>query len=299
MPFRRAKQLTVAWATCLLVGAQTGCLWRREAVVSPKTIVSRQLCRQGIAAMEHNEWDDAEPLLAKAVDVCPEDPGARSNYASLLWKQGRPAEALNHLAEAIRLAPDDAQLRVTYGEMQLALGDQNSAREAADWALDLQPKLPGAWALRSRLMQRAGKPREALSDLHRAEGLDPKNADYQTEIAKLHLVLNQPDRALATLQSLSRQWSAPDEPAHVLALKGRAYAAMKRYDDATDCFLLASRRGEGDSETLYHLAKAQFHAGRPREAAAAAQEALIVDPQHAPSRLLLAQMGINSGAVLR
>lgn len=243
--------------------------------------------------MERAAWDDAEPLLAKAVDVCPEDPDARSKYADLLWQLDRRKEAIREMSEAVRLAPENAQLRVKYGEMQLAVGDLGTAREAADLALDMQPKLPGAWALRGRLMRRTGKAREALSDLHRAESLDPKIPDYQLEIAQLYLGLNEPDRALATLESLSDQWSAQDEPAAVLALKGRAYSAMGRFDDAADTLLLAANRGAGDSETFYCLAEAQFRAGRPREAAAAAQKALTVNPQHAASRHLLAQMGVS------
>ena len=249
--------------------------------------------------MERNQWDDAEPLLAKAVDVCPDAPETRSKYADLLWRRGQQAEAIREMTEAIRLAPDDAMLRVTYGEMQLALGNTEAAGEAANLALDMEPKLAGAWALRGRLMHRRGKYREALSDLHRAEGLDTKNTSYQLEIADLYLGLNEPDRALATLQSLSGKWSPEQEPLAVLALTGKTYAAMNRYDDAVDSLLLATTRGQVDTETLYLLAEAQLGAGRPREAAAAAQKALTLNPHHAASRHLLAQLGLNAGTVRR
>ena len=289
----RFHRLFPLMATGLLCVVQTGCLWKREAAVSPKTIVSRQLCRQAVAAMERNQWEDAEPLLAKAVDVCPDSPETRSKYADLLWQRTHRAEAIQEMTEAIRLAPDDASLRVSYGEMQLALGNTGAASEAADQALDMDPKLPGAWALRGRVMHRTRKHRQALSDLHRAEGLDMKNSSYPLEIADLYLVLGEPDRALATLQSLSSKWTTDAEPPTVLAMKGRAYAAMRRYDDAASSFLLATSRGLVDSETLYLLAEAQLQAGHPREAVAAAQKALTVNPTHAASRHLLAQMGIG------
>ncbi|NLS91974.1 MAG: tetratricopeptide repeat protein [Planctomycetaceae bacterium] len=284
-------------ATSLLVVVDGGCSWNREAAVSPKTIVSRQLCRQGIAAMERNQWDEAEPLLAKAVDVCPEAPEARAKYADLLWHRNQHAEAIREMAEAVRLAPDDAASRVTYGEMQLAMGDIESAGEAADLALDMNPKLASAWALRGRLMRRTGKQREALSDLHRAEGLDPKDSSYPMEIAELYLGLHEPDRALATLQSLSSRWSDQEEPAALLSLKGMAYSTMGRYDDAANTFLLACSRGGADIETLYRLAETQVRAGRPREAAAALKKALSLDPQHAASRHLLAQLGTDRGSL--
>lgn len=297
MPIRRLHERLTVSAMCLFAVMQTGCLWKREAAVSPNTIVSRHLCRQGIAAMEHAAWDEAEPLLAKAVDVCPEDPDARSKYADLLWRKGEAAEAIRQMTEAIRLSPEDVQLRVRYGEMQLAVGNLDAARESAEWALDMDPKRAGAWALRGRLLARSKKPREALSDLHRAESLAPKNAAVRMEIAELYLGLREPDRALATLQSLSDHWSPQGEPAQVLSLKGKAYAAMRRYDDAANHLLLAANRGANDCETLYRLAEAQLRAGRRREAVAAAQKALAADPGHAASRHLLARLGIRSGGV--
>ena len=54
--------------------------------------------------MERNQWDEAEPLLAKAVDVCPEAPDARSKYADLLWRQGRRPDAIGEMAEGQKSA---------------------------------------------------------------------------------------------------------------------------------------------------------------------------------------------------
>ncbi len=299
MSIRRHYRIQFLLAAGLLLAGQTGCLWRREAAVSPKTIVSRQLCRQGVAAMEHNQWDAAEPLLAKAVDVCPEACDARAKYADLLWRRNHRAQALREMSEAVRLAPDDVMLHVAYGEMQLAMGNLEAARQEADLALDMQPQAAGAWALRGRLMGQRGNHREAISDLHRAEGLDPKNVSYPLEIANLHLCLNEPDRALATLETLSGNWSMQEEPAVVLAAKGRAYSAMGRYEDAADSFLLASSRGAVDSQTLFLLAESQLQAGRPAEAVAAAERALALDPEHSASRHLLAQLGVDRGPLRR
>ncbi|MHB8901731.1 MAG: tetratricopeptide repeat protein [Thermoguttaceae bacterium] len=299
MTIRRHDCLELLLVTGILIAGQTGCLWKREAAVSPKTIVSRQLCRQAVAAMERAQWDDAEPLLSKAVEVCPESPDARSKYADLLWRRNQHAEAVREMAEAVRLSPDDALLHVAYGEMLLGVGNLALAAKEADLALDMQPQLAGAWALRGRLMRRSGKLREALSDLHRAEGLAPGNLSYQAEIADLYLGLHEPDLALATLQSLSSAGFVEEERVAVLTLKGRAYSAMGRYEDAADNYLLASSRGGADSQTLFLLAQAQLQAGHTHEAVAAARQSLALDPENAASRQLLAQLGIDGGPVRR
>ncbi|MDD4266604.1 MAG: tetratricopeptide repeat protein [Pirellulales bacterium] len=292
----------LAWLLGLgfMLSSQPGCqLWGREAPISPATIVSRQLCRQGVAAMERACWQEAEPLLSKAVDVCPEDPDARHKFGRLLWARGSRAEAVAQLAEAIRLSPEDPSLRVAYGEMQMALGNLQSARESAESALDLKLDLAAAWALRGRIMHQAGHLRESLSDLHRAQCLASGDAEIEAEIANIYLEIGQPDRALATVQSLARRWAPPDEPAAILAIKGRSYLALGRHEDAVAQLSAAAQQGDRSLETLYCLAKAEMLAGRPQHAAQAAFDALAVDPAHGPSRHLLAQMGIDSAIVRR
>lgn len=249
--------------------------------------------------MEREHWQEAEPLLSKAVDVSPADPDARHKYARLLWARASRTEAVAQLVEAIRLSPDDPALRVAYGEMQMALGNLESAWESARWALDLDPKSAPAWVLRGRLLRNAGRLRESLCDLHRARSLAASDREIEAEIAELHLKMGQPDRALAALQSLGRNWAAPDEPAAILALKGRSYLALGRYDEAAAGLSAAVARGHRTAETLYLLAEAEMLAGRPRQAAAAAFDALAVDPRHGPSHHLLAQMGIDSGTYRR
>ena len=287
-------------SVCLLLAGQGGCQFgKRESAVSPKTIVSRQLCRQGIAAMEHEEWEAAEPLLTKAVDVCPDDPDARFKLARLLWERNRPTEAVAQMTEVLKLAPEDINFRIAYGEMQLAQGQVAEAEASADFALDSEPKSPGAWALRGRVMRRKGQKQMALSDLHRAQGLAPEDPALPTEIAELYLALGQPDRALATLQGLARRWSAPDQPAHVLALQGQAYAGLGRHEDAAAKFAMAATRGMHDAENFYRLAESQLKSGRSHDAAVSAQHALSVDPQHGPSRHLLARLGIDTAGYVR
>src|SRR3972149_5732410 len=55
-----------------------GCrLAGREGPVSQSLAESRKLSREGVAAMERGQQQQAESLLAQAVQVCPADPEAR------------------------------------------------------------------------------------------------------------------------------------------------------------------------------------------------------------------------------
>jgi tetratricopeptide (TPR) repeat protein len=276
-----------------LVALPTGCrLPGREGPVSRALVSSRQFSQQGVAAIERGRWDQAQPLLAQAVEQCPFDPDARRHYAEALWHGGEREEAVLQLEEAIRLAPDVATLHVLLAQRQLAMGHGELARQTANCAIDLKPTLAGAWAIRGRVLRASGRARQALADSHRALGLAPGDRTIQLEIAQLHQELNQPRRALAALQSLADTYPSGEEPQQVLYLQGLAYSALERWDDAVRSLSAASVRGRPSAEILSQLARAELSAGRRAEAAATLLEALLLDPEHGPSRELAGQLDL-------
>ena len=164
--------------------------------------------------------------------------------------------------------------------MYLAGGQLELARQNAERAIDLDPRLPGAWAIRGGVMRAAGQPSEALADDLRALGYAPKDRAILLEVAELYRQENQPERALQTLQTLAETYSPGEEPGQVQDLLGQAYVALGRYDDAVESLSLAVARGKPTPEMLCHLGEAQLLAGNPTEAAAAARQALAIQPQH-------------------
>jgi tetratricopeptide (TPR) repeat protein len=258
-----------------------------EGPISRSLATCRQLSQQGIAALERGQPEQAEALLAKAVDACPIDPEARYHYGEALWRRGARHEAIAQLEEASRLAREDAMLRVRLAEMHLATGQGERARESAEEALDLDPELPAAWAIRGRVMRASGQPRRALADFHRALGYAPQHRPILLEVAELYRQLNQPERALATLHTLADTYSPGGEPQQVLYLMGLAYLARGRYEDAAESLSAAASREQPNPEIFYRLGEAEMLAGHPGEAAAAARRALALEPQHGPSRRLL------------
>jgi tetratricopeptide (TPR) repeat protein len=256
--------------------------------VSDSLANSRQLSQQGVVALERGQQHDAERLLAKAVETCPTNAEARRDYAEALWQRGARAEALTQLAEACRLIPEDAALRVRQAEMHLAMGQLALARASAEQAIALNPKLPAAWATHGQVLRAAGDLPQALADYHRALGYVPFDQHVLLEVAELYRQLNQPQRALETLQNLADTYNTPaEEPQQVLYLTGLSYMALRRYDDGVQSFAAAAARDRPTPEILYQLAQAQWLAGHPAEAAATAQRALALDPRHQPSRELL------------
>jgi tetratricopeptide (TPR) repeat protein len=277
----------------LLVPILTGCrLPGTDGPVSRSLATSRQLCQQGVAAMDSGQWDEAETVLSRAVSTCPSNPDARGSYAEALWNRGARQEALSQLEKAQRLAPDDATVWVRVAEMRLAMGQTDLALESAQRAIDLDPRLAAAWTARARTMRAMNRPADALADYQRALGYQPPDRRIPVEIAELYGQLHQPERALATLQALTERYSPGEEPQRVLYLEGLAQMSLGRFDEAVESLSAAATREQPTPEILCRLAEARWRAGRPSEAAVAAREALALDPSHQSSRRLLDRLDL-------
>ncbi len=280
-------------AVLLLALLSAGCrLPGREGPVSQSLTDCRRLSQQGVAALERGEQPKAETLLAQAVTACSVDAEARRHYAESLWRRGAQRDAIAQLEEAGRLAGEDASLWARLAEMHLASGQPELARQNAEQAMNLDSKLPSAWAIRGGVLRAAGQPREALADYLRALSYAPNDRAILREIAELHRELNQPERAIQTLQTLADTYSPGEEPGHVLYLMGLAYVALGRYDDGVESLSAAVMRGKPAPEIFYHLGEAELLTGHPTEAANAARQALALQPQHQPSRDLLDRIEI-------
>lgn len=271
----------------------TGCrLPGLRGPVSADLAKSRQLSQQGIASLERGQPLEAETALTKAVKTCPTDPDARRYYAEALWAKNARPEAITQLEEGCRLSPEDTAMRVRLAEMYLAAGRVDLARATAERAIDLNPKLAAAWAIRGRTMRAAGDLRQALADFHRTLGYSPEDRQVQMEVAEVYRQLRQPQRSLETLQSLADTYSPGEEPQQVCYLLGLAYAELGRNEDAAESFSTAVSRGPPTPELLCRLAEAQWAIGRTGDAAMAVQQAVSLDPQYPASRELMARFSM-------
>jgi len=298
---RRLVYITLFTA---FVCPETGCQWAglRDPVPASLT-ASRKLSSEGNELLERKQPEKAEAKLAEAVKVCPTDADAHRYYAEILWLRNARPEAVAQLEEACRFSAD-ADLRVRLAEMYLEMGRLDAAQRNVNEALNRNLKLAAAWRVKGRVLRaaadrflavgNAGQARtlylQALADLHRAAGYDANDRQVIGETAAVYRSLGEPQRALESMQSLVETYSPVEEPPQVLYWTGLDYMALARYDEAAASLAAALSRERPTPELFYRLAEAQYRAGRGREAIAALQSALVIDPQHARSRQLLGEI---------
>ncbi|WP_145050560.1 tetratricopeptide repeat protein [Lignipirellula cremea] len=268
-----------AWIFCGLL-AISGCATFRNQSATENVVSARQKSLEGLEALQRDDWEKAETLFAESVKLSPVDERARAQYAQSLWRRGQEAEALAQMEEAVRLSGRSAELLVELGEMRLARNNLVAARTAAVSALEVNRRLPQAWALRGGINRQLGKLDLALADYHRALAYQPHYPEVQLAAAEIYQEQDRPERRLATLQGLVDQYPPGKAPAKAMYAQGLAYKALQRYDAASVSLLAAVERGDSSAELYYHLSESQFLAGDPANARLAIFQALSRDPNN-------------------
>ena len=255
---------------------------------------ARELSRQGVAAMELGQWQQAEELLKKALYTAPDDASTHRSMAEVLWHRNAKAEAIGEIEEAVKLDPSNAALAARAGEMSLTAGDRDIALAHAEQAIRSDPKLSAAWALRGRCFQQANQPDRALADLQHALEFAPDSSDVLLDVAVIYRQRGQAARCLTSLHSLLDTYAPGDEPQSVLMLQGLTLMDLGRPQQAIEPLAAAAKRGKPNADVLCYLAQAYSAAGQLEHATKTAHEALALNGAHQQSKLLLTQLAARS-----
>ena len=272
----------------VVCGAACGCRTlgvRRDE--SPKQVAAaRQLTEQGMSAMDRGDWKRAETLLAKAVATSTTDVDAHRQYAEALLHRSAPQRGARSTRSSStigsrRPGAGGPRGRGAIGHRPTGAGLVVGRRGTAARS-QIRAGLGGA----GRIASAAGQSRQALAEYQRSLGYAPQCHEVAIQIAETYRQLNQPERALLTLQAVADDYSRDSVPQQVLYLQGLAMVALSRYGDAAATFGQAARAERPTAEILCHQAEAEMLAGRVPQAQSCVQEALAIDPNHAGSRVL-------------
>jgi curved DNA-binding protein CbpA len=108
--------------------------------------------RQGLAALQRNQRDQAIRFLAEAAMLAPREARYRANYGhALIGETNARRVAESELQAALALEPDNASHRVMLAELYQALGLRRRAQGEAERALATDPRNEAARALLTSL----------------------------------------------------------------------------------------------------------------------------------------------------
>ncbi len=292
----------------------------------------------GMALAMQGRFGVARRSLILALRLKPEQPLAHKALGSIYLSESDSERGIAHLRAASRLAPSDPGPWVAIGKSYHTGGDESKAAEAYREALDRDPNLKDArlglilalletqrpdeaapWldlarrdtprdptylALAARHALDTGRVDEAASLANLALDVDPNRVDARLVRARLALVANHPEAALADLEPAIAL--APDDVT-VLQLLARAeelqgltersaatvarYRMIQRRTIAIDRLLKRIHDRPDDLHPRYQLGLLASDAGMTTLARQSFQAVLDLDPRFSPATVALRKLG--------
>jgi uncharacterized protein HemY len=151
--------------------------------------------------------------------------------------------------------------------------------------------------LRGQVLQAQGDRAAALTSYHRALSFGSPLPEIQLAIAEIYTQENRPQRALATLQSLSAGFPPGQVPREIVIREGLALRDLGRHQDAARMLAKAVRYGDPPLALIHELARTQLLAGEIEAARHSVATALATDPRHPGCLALAEELGLRAGTI--
>jgi serine/threonine-protein kinase len=224
----------------------------------------------GAALSLTRDWARAEKVLGKALDLEPRAHRFRMR-GDVRFCAGRPAEAAEDYAQALRLEPDDPALLCNRGLVRQALGDSAGAMADFDRAIARQPSFARAYNNRGTARVEKLDLAAALADFQKAVELSPFYAEAYNNLGNVLLLQQKVDEAIEEYGM-----ALECDPGFVGAYANRGMARRLKGDSAGAAadFRKALSLDPGNPDVLYDLAGVCRMTGDMARAKASLQKAL-------------------------
>lgn len=241
-------------------------VWISRAVEQNAT--AKYLAALGTALQHQGRLADALKALDEAIQLKADDAGLWTARGSLCIELKLPSEALHSFQHALRLDPHNCDIAGQCGMVLYRMGRLPEAYLHFDRCAELQPNVLTLYR-RGRVLIDLGKPEQALADHQRAHALDPANPHICNNTGVILRSLGREEEAL--------QWfdrAVAIQPNSVEALNNRAVSLgqLQRFDEAFSTYRRVKALDPGNAEidwnvAVLHLLTGNFAAGWPgREA---------------------------------
>lgn len=169
-------------ALVVLLGVTAQRVWRRAGSrVSP----AEQHYRTGLEFARAGNGPRAVGEWRLAIALAPADPRPYEALAGYYEENGQPDLAAQTLEQLGRVNPSAPHRDCRFSQAAFAAGWVTQAQEAADRAVHSEPDCPLAHTIRGIVLDDAGEPAEALTELARAHQLSPADERITLTLAQV------------------------------------------------------------------------------------------------------------------
>jgi len=133
-------------------------------------------------------YEDAEILLARALDLAPGFAAARHNYATVLYRNNRPEAAVAQCDRLLAGDPRHPGLRNLKAAALGRMGEYAAAIDLYAGVLQEQPRQPKVWMSYGHALKTVGRQAEAVDAYRRTIALAPQFGEAWWSLANLKTV---------------------------------------------------------------------------------------------------------------
>ncbi|HEX8091310.1 MAG TPA: tetratricopeptide repeat protein [Blastocatellia bacterium] len=242
---------------------------------------------RALARMRLGRYGEAHEDLRRAVSLKPSSAEYQANLGYLLFRVGKPAEAIDAERAALKLDDNHFTAHYQLGRFLLLAGDQKLLAEAASHlrrALEIDPRRSEVRFDLLTVYRALGDQPNAIAQLNLLQ--DARPADPRVNYAEALLASDRGDLN-AAINSLSQALRLDPLLDGARQDLGLAYIKLNRWPEAVDTFAELVRHRSDSVEAAYFHALALYNAGRSREAESESRRALRLDAGAAAAHTLL------------
>ncbi len=177
------------------------------------------------------QFDDAQKLLERCLELAPDFHVARHNYASLLYRRQRLPEALAQVERLLAAEPNNPNFRLLQGTVLVQKGDHVPALAIYEELLADYPNQPAAHMNYGHTLKTVGRVDDAVAAYRQNVALARHAGEAWWSLANLK-TFRFTDADLDAMRARLADDGDPDDQAHLHFALGKAYEDRADYDTA-------------------------------------------------------------------
>jgi tetratricopeptide (TPR) repeat protein len=186
-----------------------------------------------------NQFEDAQKLLERCLELAPDYHMARNDYANVLSKRQQYEASLEELEKLLESEPDNPNNLLLKASVLVQIGEFESAIELYDRVLEHFPRQPRSHMSKGHALKTLGRHVEGIEAYRTAINLRPTLGEAYWSLANLKTFRFEEEEISAMRKQVKDGTENIQDYYHLCFALGKALEDRKQYDESFACF----RRG--------------------------------------------------------
>jgi tetratricopeptide (TPR) repeat protein len=205
-------------------------LLKARLMQAPSDVAAIRMLGEVAARLGRSE--DAENLFARCLELAPDFSAARHNYATMLHRQNKSAEALEQIDHLLQSEPGSPTYLNLRAAILSRIGDFDRALPLFEAVLKQNPGHPKIWMSYGHALKTAGRLQDSISAYRKSIALAPGFGEAYWSLANLK-TFRFTDADIAAMQAaLQRDDLSGEDHYHLHYALGKAHEDRARYAES-------------------------------------------------------------------